>query len=409
MNSKVSSQKALIFATVFLYLVGFGVIIPILPLLGRELGGSAAQVGWLMAIFSLMQFLFAPFWGQLSDRYGRRKILVSCLLAEALTYIWFAFARDYWSLFFARALAGFFGASISTASAYISDITTTQERSKGMALIGVAFGLGFVIGPAIGGGLVHIAQQYSSDPLMGSTAAAAFVGILCFCTFLFAYFKLPESLPPEKRSHAFKKVGNRIVRIINKFKLEKLRALLGLFFLAGLAMSALESTLVFYVGEIYGWGSDKISYGFVYIGVIIILTQGYLVRKLIPILGERRLLVVGLSLFSFGTLGIALAKSLVFLTIAITFFSIGNGLTNPSILGSISIVSGESEQGENLGVAQSLASLGRILGPLLGGTLYDMISITSPFYAAWFLAFMGLLIALWQFSHLPDSHHGVRA
>lgn len=408
MNSKVSSQKALIFATVFLYLVGFGVIIPILPLLGRELGGTAAEVGWLMAIFSLMQFIFAPFWGQLSDRYGRRNILVGCLLAEAFTYIWFALARDYWSLFFARALAGFFGASISTASAYISDITSTQERSKGMALIGVAFGLGFVIGPAIGGGLVYLSKQFSSDPLMGSTTAAFFVGFLCFCTFVFAYFKLPESLPPEKRSPAFKKSTNRFLRIINKFKLAKLRSLLGLFFLAGLSMSAIESTLVFYVGEIYGWGPDKMSYGFVYIGIIIILTQGYLVRKLIPKIGERRLLVVGLSLFSFGSLGIAVSKSLVFLTIAITFFSVGNGLTNPSILGSISIVSSENEQGENLGVAQSLASLGRILGPLLGGTLYDKISVTSPFVAAWFLAFVGLLIALSQFTHLPDSRVGVK-
>ena len=128
------TPQILIFLTVFLYLVGFGVIIPLLPLLGKELGGSAIQVGWLMAVFSLMQFLFSPFWGGLSDRYGRRKILVGCLLAESFTYIWFALARDFWSLLAARAFAGFFGASLSTASAYISDITPPQERSKGMAL-----------------------------------------------------------------------------------------------------------------------------------------------------------------------------------------------------------------------------------------------------------------------------------
>lgn len=403
MNTKVSSQKALIFATVFLYLVGFGVIIPILPLLGRELGGTAAQVGWLMAIFSLMQFLFAPFWGQLSDRYGRRSILVGCLLAESFTYVWFALARDYWSLFLARALAGFFGASISTASAYISDITSTKERSKGMALIGVAFGLGFVIGPAIGGGLIHLAKQFSTDPMMGSTVAALFVGFLCLSTFTFAYFKLPESLPPERRIHAFKKSENRFVRILNKFKLEKLRSLLSLFFLAGLAMSAIEATLVFYVGQMYGWGPDKVSYGFVYIGVIIILTQGYLVRKLIPLIGERRLLIVGLGLFSMGSLGIAMAESIRALATTITLFSIGNGLTNPSVLGSISLVSAETEQGENLGVAQSLSSLGRILGPLLGGALYDNFSVKSPFMVSSFLALSGLTIALIQFRHLPDS------
>lgn len=403
MKSKKSSAKVLIFMTVFLYLIGFGIIIPILPILGRELGGSALEVGWLMAIYSLMQFLFSPFWGQLSDRYGRRKILIGCMLAEAITYIGFALARDYGSLFFARALAGFFGASISTASAYISDITPPKDRSKGMALIGVAFGLGFVIGPAVGGSMVHIAKQWSSEPLMGSTVAALFVSLLCFITFLFAYFKLPESLPPEKRGISKESKQNRFIRILNKLKLPVLRPLLTSFFLAGLAMSCIEAVLVFFVGDRFGWGPDKVSYGFAYVGIIIIMTQGFLVRRLVPILGERKMVVLGLSFFSLGALGIAFSESLISMTVTMTLFSIGNGFNNPSILGSISLASGESEQGESLGVAQGLSSLGRILGPILGGKLFDSVAPQAPFIVSSGLIFMGLVIFVRNYVHLPDS------
>ncbi|MEY4617229.1 MAG: multidrug resistance protein [Pseudomonadota bacterium] len=398
------APKVLIFLTVFLYLVGFGIIIPILPLLGKELGGSAIQVGWLMAIYSLMQFLFAPFWGQLSDRHGRRMILVGCLLAEAFTYVWFAFARDFWSLLLARGLAGFFGASLSTASAYISDITPPKERSKGMALIGVAFGLGFVIGPAIGGSMIHLAKQFSSEPLIGSTVAALFVGALCLGTFVFAYFKLPESLPPEKRKTVSEKYKlNRFRGILNKFELPKLRPLLSVYFLSGLAMASMEATLVLFVGQYFGWSSDKVSYGFAYVGIIIVFTQGFLVRRLLPMLGERAIAAAGLAAFAMGMGGIAIAQSIEQLAVAMTLLSLGNGCVNPSMLGSISLASSETEQGENLGIAQSLSSLGRILGPLLGGMLFDSFSITAPFSFAMILGALALVIVLINFKSLPDS------
>lgn len=401
--SKTQAPKVLIFLTVFLYLIGFGIIIPILPLLGKELGGSAVQVGWLMAIFSLMQFIFSPFWGQLSDRMGRRKILVGCLLAEALTYLWFAFARDFWSLLFARGLAGFFGASLSTASAYISDITPPKERSKGMALIGVAFGLGFVIGPAIGGVMIHLARQFSSDPLIGSTVAALFVGALCFGTFVFAYLKLPESLPPEKRVVSAKYKLNRFASLLSKFSLDKLRPLMSAYFLTALAMASMEATLVLYVGGQFGWTSEKVSYGFAYVGIIMIFTQGYLVRRMLPLVGERLLALVGLFSFAAGMGGIALAQSVEHLALAMTLLSLGNGCINPSLLGSISLVSSETEQGENLGVAQSLSSLGRILGPLLGGKLYDTVSVQAPFLASMLFGGLALATIVLHFKTLPDS------
>ncbi len=405
-------MKKIIFFTVFLYLIGFGIIIPILPLLGEELGGNATQVGLLMSIFSLMQFVFAPMWGFFSDKHGRRPILVGCLLGEALTYIWFAFSRDYYSLFFARLLAGFFGASLSTASAYISDITPPEERSKGMAIIGAAFGLGFVIGPALGGALIQLGHVlYPDTPIMGSTIASLFVSILCFITFIFAYFKLPESLPIEKRNNSHdnklfskdKNKPNRILLVFSKLKIPVLNTLIISFFCNTFAMASMEATLVLYVGKKFGWTFEKVSYGFAYIGIIMIITQGFLVRRFISKIGERLMASMGLSLFSLGMLLIALANSIEFLAVAMTFLALGNGLSNPSLMGSISLASPSTEQGVNLGVTQSISALGRIVGPIFGSLLYQNVSEPSPFLFAAILGGIGLAIIFFNFSKLPNS------
>ena len=155
--------QVIIFITVFIYLLGFGIVIPIIPIISTQFGATPFQVGLLMSIYSLMQFAFSSFWGRLSDKYGRRPILLMCLFGEVFAYLFFAQARNIEMLFIARLLSGFFGASISTASAYISDITPVNERSKGMALIGAAFGLGFLFGPALGGALTIWAGHISTD------------------------------------------------------------------------------------------------------------------------------------------------------------------------------------------------------------------------------------------------------
>jgi MFS family permease len=402
-EKKSISPKVLIFLTVFLYLVGFGVIIPIMPLLGKELGGSPTEIGILMAVFSFMQFVFAPMWGQLSDRHGRRLILVGCLLGEALTYIWFGLARSLEALMIARALAGFFGASISTASAYISDITPTEERSKGMAIIGAAFGLGFVVGPAIGGALVYITKMYTVDPMAGSTVASFFVALICFLTFIFAFKKLPESLPPEKRGQKSKIEMNRIAVLFRKIKVPVLSTLIFAFFSNNMAMALMESTLVLYLGDRFGWAADKVSFGFVYVGIVMIITQGYLVRKLIPKIGERNMIILGLTCLGLGMFGIVLSDSSVGLAIAMTLIAMGNGFSNPSILGSISLASLSTEQGMNLGVAQSISSLGRILGPPLGGLVFQRVANYMPFSISGIIAFMGTSLIVVNYARLPNS------
>jgi MFS transporter, DHA1 family, tetracycline resistance protein len=403
MTAKVSSPKVLIFLTVFLYLLGFGIIIPILPLLGKDLGGAARDVGLLMAIYSFMQFLFAPFWGGLSDRLGRRKILVWCLLGEVFTYIWFAFSRDFWSLFAARMFAGIFGASISTASAYMSDITPPNERSKGMALIGAAFGLGFVFGPAIGGTLIILASRWSADPLVGTTFTSLFVAGICLVTFIFAYFKLPESLPPEKRGKGNQEKKHRLKMIFAKLKLPILGSLFATFFFASFSMALMESTLVLYVNDKFGWSSTTVSYGFAFVGVMIVFTQGFLVRKLIPRVGERKMIPLGLTMMGFGFLGIHYAQDIWSMALTMAILSIGNGLTNPSVLGAISLASSDTEQGVNLGVTQSMASIGRILGPLLGGYLLQFAFPGSPFVAGFLFAMLGVSLIFINYRKIPDK------
>ncbi len=394
------SQLAVIFVTVFIYLLGFGIVIPILPLLSQDFGATAVQTGLLLSVYSLMQFIFAPLWGRLSDRWGRRKILLGCLLGEALTYILFAFSTDLSTLFIARALAGFFGASLSTASAAISDITTADQRSKGMALIGAAFGLGFLFGPAIGGLLSLWGQHLSPEPGYATRFTMLWVAGICFVTFLFGARFLIETLSPDQR--APKKAG-RWALLGASFAKPTVGPLMAVFFLASFAMSSMEANLVLYMRERFDWGIREVSFGFAYIGIVMVLTQGVLVRRLLPKLGERTVLRSGLLLFSLGLLGIALAQNLTGMAVTMTLLALGNGLSNPSILGSISLLTSGREQGSTLGSTQSLASLGRILGPAFGGFLFERIFVQAPFIAGALLGAAALGIVFWLGLRVPTA------
>ncbi len=400
-NSKY--QMLTIFLTVFLYLVGFGVVIPILPILSKNFGATALQTGLLLSVYSLMQFIFSPIWGRLSDKYGRRSILMLCLIGEAFSYLLFAWARSLEVLFLARILAGFFGASISTASAYISDITTKNERSKGMALIGAAFGLGFVVGPALGGGLSVWGKHISEAPHFDTSFVSYWVSALYLITFIFAYFFLKESLNAQSESAEKKK---RLSILWSYLRQPTVGPLMVVFMFCSLAMSAMEASLILYMGERFSWDVKQVSFGFVYIGFIIIFTQGYLVRKLIPRWGERKVLRLGVLLFALGLSGIALCSTLPTLAIAMTLLSCGNGLINPSTLGSISLLASSQEQGSAMGVTQSMSSLGRIIGPAIGGLIYGYV-ITGPFIFSGALAFMAFAIVLVIYTRIPE--HGKKA
>lgn len=389
----------IIFLTVFIYLLGFGIIIPTIPLLSTQLGATALQTGLLMSAYSFMQFIFSPFWGKLSDKYGRRPILLFCLAGEALSYLLFAQAQDLTVLFIARLLSGFFGASISTASAYISDITPPNERSKGMALIGAAFGLGFLFGPAIGGGLTIWAEHLSTDTFFITSFSSYWVSGLCLVTFLFAYKFLEETKAksPARDHKALHK------KIAHYFRIDTVGPLMFVFFLSSLAMSIMEATLILYAKDKFGWGIKEVSFGFAYIGVIIVLTQGYLVRKLIPKVGEKQMLRTGLVFMTIGLSGIVISDSIFILAAAQTFLALGVGFVNPATLGAISLLTGSEEQGTVLGTTQGMSSLGRIIGPAVGGALYSSFTIQSPFILSAAMTLIGLFVIITIFNEIPNA------
>ena len=399
----ISSEKkplVIIFLTVFIYLLGFGIVIPTIPLMSTQLGATAFETGLLLSVYSLMQFLFSPFWGKLSDKHGRRPILLICLFGEVFAYLLFAQARNMELLFLARILSGFFGASISTASAYISDITPPNERSKGMALIGAAFGLGFLFGPALGGALTIWAEYLSPDIFFRTSFSSYWVAGLCLITFLFALKYLKET---RKFSDAPTAKTKRLGQIVKFFKVETVGPLMFVFFLSSLAMSTMEVSLILYAKSKFNWGLKEVSFGFAFIGVMIVFTQGYLVRKLIPKMGEKHVLRTGLVLMTMGLSGIAIANSLFVMAITQTLLAIGVGLTNPASLGSISLLTNSEEQGAVLGTTQGMASLGRIIGPAIGTALFSSLTIESPFILSGAMALIALFVVITIFNDIPNA------
>lgn len=399
MDEQKKSGLKVIFLIVFLYLVGFGVIIPLLPVLSREMGASAFEVGLLMSIYSLMQFLFAPFWGRLSDRRGRRPILLFCLAGETLSYLAFAFSRSVEALILARALAGFFGASVSTASAAISDVTPAHERSRGMALIGMAFGLGFIVGPALGGGLSIIGTRLSTEKYFASTFTLSMVAVLCFLTLLLAIKILPET----RTAGSAEARGGRLLRLYQDLRRPTVGLLIFVFFLSSLAMSCMEATLALFTADRFSWGIKEISFGFAVIGLLSTFNQGFLVRRLLPRWGERRTLLTGVVLFALGLSMIGGARSIGWLALAMVLFSVGYSFTNPSLLGSVSLLTGADEQGRVLGTTQGTSALGRIAGPALGGYVYQNVSISAPFYVSAGILCLGLLLLLQLGRKIPQT------
>jgi MFS family permease len=277
-----------------------------------------------------------------------------------------------------------------------------------MALIGAAFGLGFIVGPALGGLLTMWGTSLSPETHFGTSFALIWVAGLCFVNFLFAVKFLKETLQ-KVESHLRPQDLGRIQRIFIYFRKPLLGPLMGVFFINSLAFSMMEATLVLLVADRFGWGIRQVSFGFAYIGILSTLNQGFIVRKLLPILGERKLLVIGLSCLSMSLLGIAFATEIWQMGVVMTILSFGYSFTNPSTLGSISLLSPVHEQGAALGTTQGLAALGRILGPAYGGFVYGALHVTAPFLSGSLLVLVALTIVLSHYKKLPQSarkgHH----
>ncbi len=381
-----------IFLTVFLDLVGFGMIIPLMPQFARRLHGSAFAATALVSAYSFFQLIFAPMWGRLSDRIGRRPVLVVSIAGGLLANLMFGIVGSLWALFAARSLAGAAGANISTAQAYIADVTTPADRSKGMGMIGAAFGIGFVLGPAIGGLAVYFGNERT--PFFIAAALGA-VNLL----YVMAYLPEPRSEGERAPARAFSFAGLR--RTLQR---PGLPGLILLFFTVTFAFSNLESTFPLWTGEEYHYGTRQTSYLFVFIGVVLVIVQGAIVRRMAKKVGEPVLISTGTLLMAIGLGLLPLATrsvGLVMLLPVLAVVAFGNGLNSPAITAFISKQADADKQGEVLGVAQSASSLARILGPLFGGALFGHVSIQSPYYAGAAIMLLAALASLALPRHKP--------
>lgn len=367
---KSRSPLVIIFITIFIDLVGFGIVIPVLPLYAERYGASETTIGILLAIYSAMQFIFAPILGKLSDRVGRRPVLLVSLIGTSIGFLIMGLAPSMpvgfallglgptlvW-LFVARMIDGISGGNISTAQAYIADVTPPEERSKGMGLIGAAFGLGFVFGPMIGGMLSRISP--GAPFFFASAMAAANATAL--------YFLLPESLSHEHRSQARGRGG--IIRVLEESGNWRLGAVLATYFFATVSFAMMTATFALFAAHRFKFDAWHTGFLFGYVGVIGAVIQGGLLGRLVKRFGDKPLTLAGTAIFAASVFCFPLSATVVILIIASTGIAIGNSLMTPTLNALASKSVNASLQGRVLGVMASGASLARIIGPVLGGWL----------------------------------------
>jgi len=373
---KNKNQAALgfIFITMLIDVIGWGIIIPVIPGLIEELIqgdiSEAAKVGgWITFVYAITQFVFAPLIGNLSDQYGRRPIILISLLGFTLDYILLALAPSITWLFIGRIIAGITGASITTASAYIADISTIENRAKNFGMIGAAFGLGFIIGPVIGG----LLGQYGARVPFYAAAA------LCFLNFLYGYFILPESLPKEKRSVLNLKKANPIGSFLHLKKYPKLIGLASSMFLLYVASHAIQSNWSFFTMYKFNWDEKMVGISLGVIGLLVALVQGVLIRWVNPWLGNEKSIYAGFFLYSLGMLLFTFANQSWMMFIFLIPYCLG-GIAGPALQAVISIQVPETEQGKIQGTLTSLMSASAIVGPpLMTGIFYYFTKEQTPF------------------------------
>ncbi|MEY3678469.1 MAG: hypothetical protein RI924_610 [Bacteroidota bacterium] len=356
----VQSKNAItfIFITLLIDITGLGIIIPVIPKLITELSGeglSAASEygGWLTFTYAIMQFICAPILGNLSDRYGRRPVLLISLFGLGIDYLFLAFAPSLFWLFIGRLVAGIAGASLTTATAYIADVSSPEKRAQNFGMVGAAFGVGFIIGPVLGG---LLGQYGSRIPFL---AAAA----LALLNFLYGYFILPESLAKSDRRKFVWKNANAINSLIRLKRYPQVLGLVGSLVLVYIASHAIQSVWTYYNMYKFGWNEALVGYSLGFIGLLIAIVQGGLIRIVIPKLGQEKSLYMGLALYSLGYLLFAFAGNSWMMFAFMIPYSLG-GIAGPALQGIISTHVPANEQGELQGALTSIMSLTSIFGPV---------------------------------------------
>lgn len=371
MNSNRKAAVSFIFVTLLIDVMGWGLIIPVMPdllvaLKHIPVNEASKYGGWLITAYAITQFVFAPIVGGLSDRYGRRPIILFSLMGFAVDYLFLAFAPTYGWLFVGRIIAGVTGASFTTAAAYIADVSTPENRAKNFGLIGAAFGLGFIIGPFIGG-------------LLGSWGMRApffAAAILCFLNWLYGFFLLPESLKQENRRAFDWKRANPLGSLKQLNKYPTISGLIFSFFLIYLAVQSVQSNWNYFTKHLFGWSEKMIGYSLALIGLLVVAVQGGLIRIVNPRLGNNRSIYVGLFMYSVGLFLFAIANQSWMMYAFLIPYCLG-GIAGPALQ---SIISGHvppNAQGELQGGLTSLMNVTTIIGPLVMNNLFFYFSKSS--------------------------------
>lgn len=389
MAKTVEGRKQLptLFLITFINLVGFGVVLPVFPFFGNMVQASPAETTLAMAAYSLGQFVGAPVWGKLSDKYGRRPILIASLIGAILAYLVMAHARDIWVLGGSRLFGGLMAGNIAAAFAYVGDITTPESRPKAMGMLGAAFGLGFIFGPAIGGLIAGNSPDIADFAIVGYASA----GITAIAA-IAAFFLLPESLTAERRAQAHEARTDMKMGDVLRDK-PVIWALMALTLLVIGSAAMMEATLAFFAHDEFRWGPTDVGLSFAAVGLISAGLQGGAAGPLARKFGSGSLAITGVVGYAAGLAGLSMASTSTMMIASLAVMAVGLGLFNPAFQTLTSDQTNDGDRGLVMGLTQGASSLGRVIGPAVSGTIYQAISHRAPFGIGALVMLLALLAA----------------
>ena len=387
MANKNKASLGIIFLTIFIDLMGFGILIPILPTFAsKELGISDFGIGSIVAVFSLMQFIFNPMMGKLSDKIGRRPVILVTQLMTAVSYLIFAFSNSFLLLFLSRMLAGLGGSNIGVAQAYIADITAKEERAKGMGVIGAAFGLGFVFGPVIGAVLAKFGYHIAG---IGSA-------FFTLSAFTFAFFRLPESLKEKKSDDKFKMKLFDFAYAKQVLSNPSISFLIILLFLIIFSIANIFGVFALIGYKFYHFTDQQNGMLFGLVGLVGAIVQTGFIRSLSQNLSDKTIVLIGILFMIVGLTLIPYGGNFTGVAIVISIMAVGSGVLQPIIPSMISKYSPDNQQGAILGFSQSISAFARVLGPLWGGFSYDMFGYQYPFLTGAFFTLITFIVSFFM-------------
>jgi predicted MFS family arabinose efflux permease len=378
------SPLAVLYAAVLVDMMGFGIVLPLLPFYAQELGATPLQVTLVIASFSGMQLAAAPLWGRVSDHRGRRPLLIGGLFASALSYLLFGFANSVWLLLLSRIAAGAAGGTISVAQAYVADTTTQEERARGMGHMGAASGLGVMLGPAIGG----VFSQF------GHGAPGFVAAILCALNAIAAIYLLPESRPQQLRSdlqHAQAATLKGWLRTMTRYPLS---LLLTIYFLTISSFTAMTAVLALYLERMFDAKAADVAILFTLGGGTTVVVRGLLLGRLVRRLGESATVRIGIVALALALISLPWLPNTLSANLLVAIYAFGAGTLFPALASLVSRASDSGSQGSILGGSQVVGGLGRVIGPLWAGLLFQSAGITSPFHAGTFFVAVAFFLAL---------------